>query len=636
MTAGTRAAVLGGGAAVVAVAIWLLWPAPQPVPEPQAPALSEPAADISSAPEAGPPVVAETTADALPGDEPAPAEADAAVQPPVVQREAPAQEAEVAEAPASGEGAAETAAGVPVADPVIDAAGGPDAPSAPVAAAEAETSAVAGSASEESSPAEAGEAEVSPEGNTLPDTSEPGTATAETGQSAAPAAALAPVAEPASPVAEAPAAEVSPQPAPQPEPEPRPEAQPEPEAEPQPQPEAEPATEPDPEAVTVPAPAPEPGIGAAEPETAALPGPPTFDVVRVEPDGSATIAGRAEAGSSVSVLLDGAEAALTAADRQGRFAVLLTIPPSPLPQMVTLLMVLQNGTAIASMESVVLAPMIVAAAEPVPELVAEPVAGSEPDSDSGTGTGAATLTGASAAAAPVAEPQAPAALLVAEDGVKILQPAGEDPAEALGNITIDTIAYAPDGAVLLSGRATAGFFVRLYLDNAEVQTVPVSADGGWATELPDIAPGRYILRADQIDAEGRVSSRFETPFQRETLLALAAAAARQPSVGASAPVQPAAAPAETASAAPAVSGTSESASGGPGQPPAAAPAEAPPAVPAAPVTVTVQPGFTLWGIAREAFGSGILYVQVYEANRSAIRDPDLIYPGQVFTLPGTP
>jgi nucleoid-associated protein YgaU len=57
------------------------------------------------------------------------------------------------------------------------------------------------------------------------------------------------------------------------------------------------------------------------------------------------------------------------------------------------------------------------------------------------------------------------------------------------------------------------------------------------------------------------------------------------------------------------------------------------AVVAAPVTITVQPGFTLWGIAKQNFGKGILYVQVYEANRDRIRDPDLIYPGQVFALP---
>jgi nucleoid-associated protein YgaU len=62
-----------------------------------------------------------------------------------------------------------------------------------------------------------------------------------------------------------------------------------------------------------------------------------------------------------------------------------------------------------------------------------------------------------------------------------------------------------------------------------------------------------------------------------------------------------------------------------------APAPAP--RPAAQV-ITVQPGFTLWGIAQDMMGQGEMYVQVYEANKDQIRDPDLIYPGQVFTLPG--
>ncbi|MGB3147711.1 MAG: LysM peptidoglycan-binding domain-containing protein, partial [Paracoccaceae bacterium] len=51
------------------------------------------------------------------------------------------------------------------------------------------------------------------------------------------------------------------------------------------------------------------------------------------------------------------------------------------------------------------------------------------------------------------------------------------------------------------------------------------------------------------------------------------------------------------------------------------------------VTVTVQPGFTLWAIARENYGDGLLYVRVFEANKDQIRDPDLIYPGQIFTVP---
>ena len=49
--------------------------------------------------------------------------------------------------------------------------------------------------------------------------------------------------------------------------------------------------------------------------------------------------------------------------------------------------------------------------------------------------------------------------------------------------------------------------------------------------------------------------------------------------------------------------------------------------------ITVQWGHTLWGIAQQHFGEGVAYVQIYEANRDQIRNPDLIYPGQIFTLP---
>ena len=54
----------------------------------------------------------------------------------------------------------------------------------------------------------------------------------------------------------------------------------------------------------------------------------------------------------------------------------------------------------------------------------------------------------------------------------------------------------------------------------------------------------------------------------------------------------------------------------------------------APVSlITVQPGNTLWGIAREKYGEGILYVRLFDANADRIRNPDLIYPGQIFSVP---
>src|SRR5690606_29984622 len=49
----------------------------------------------------------------------------------------------------------------------------------------------------------------------------------------------------------------------------------------------------------------------------------------------------------------------------------------------------------------------------------------------------------------------------------------------------------------------------------------------------------------------------------------------------------------------------------------------------------IRSGDNLWTIARRVYGEGIRYTQIFEANNDQIRDPDLIYPGQVFDLPET-
>ncbi len=56
----------------------------------------------------------------------------------------------------------------------------------------------------------------------------------------------------------------------------------------------------------------------------------------------------------------------------------------------------------------------------------------------------------------------------------------------------------------------------------------------------------------------------------------------------------------------------------------------------APGQVVVQPGQNLWRLARRAYGSGLRYTVIYQANRDQIRDEKLIYPGQVFTVPPEP
>lgn len=361
---------------------------------------------------------------------------------------------------------------------------------------------------------------------------------------------------------------------------------------------------------------------AARPAAEAGPVPPVIDTWRVTADGETVVSGSAEPGSKVDVLVDGVPVATGEATGSGEFAILFTLAPNPKPSLMWLVMTAPGAPAVASQEMVALGP----------------VAGPK---------GAAAGEGGQVASA--TEPAPPPALLLSGDGAVVLQdPAMPEPiAGPSASVMIDTISYTPDGEVQVGGRGAAGAALRIYLDNAEKLTLQVPESGFWVTALPDTAPGVYTLRVDQLDAGGTVTSRFETPFKRETLEALAAVAeadAPEPATQAMAALDRV--PDQSSLAAPATGAGPDGEPAAPpadaAAPPAAAAAPQAPAAPASdaaappvPVTVTVQPGFTLWGIAQDRYGTGVMYVQVFEANRDKIRDPDLIYPGQVFAVPAT-
>ncbi len=52
-----------------------------------------------------------------------------------------------------------------------------------------------------------------------------------------------------------------------------------------------------------------------------------------------------------------------------------------------------------------------------------------------------------------------------------------------------------------------------------------------------------------------------------------------------------------------------------------------------PTSYTVEKGDTLWAIAKKYYESGSQYTKIYQANADKIRNPNLIYPGQVLTIP---
>jgi len=55
--------------------------------------------------------------------------------------------------------------------------------------------------------------------------------------------------------------------------------------------------------------------------------------------------------------------------------------------------------------------------------------------------------------------------------------------------------------------------------------------------------------------------------------------------------------------------------------------------PAEGASYVVQRGNSLWLIARQIYGQGTRYTAIYSVNRDQIRDPNKIYPGQLFKMP---
>jgi nucleoid-associated protein YgaU len=146
---------------------------------------------------------------------------------------------------------------------------------------------------------------------------------------------------------------------------------------------------------------------------------------------------------------------------------------------------------------------------------------------------------------------------------------------ASGALVLDTVDYDDKGQVIIGGRGTGGATIQVYLDNDLIGATTVDGAGRWqVSPTAAVAPRLHTLRVDQIGADGKVVARVESPFLRAALVEL---------------------PADQA--------------------------------------FIVQPGNSLWRIARRSYGAGLRYTVIYEANRSQIRRPDLIYPGQVFTIP---
>ncbi len=328
---------------------------------------------------------------------------------------------------------------------------------------------------------------------------------------------------------------------------------------------------------------------------------PRFDLFRFDPaTGLLQVAGRSDAGTTVSILVDGAEIGQSQAGGAGQFYWEEPIGNAQQPRVLALI-ARSDDRMMPSDQQMIIAPMPVQTArapQTEPETGGAVALVEQPASGTGSKTPVPGSTEVTQTPA-----QTPAVIMADQDGVRLVQPPrrADVAPEVMSTVALDAISYSETGAVELAGRGAGSGFVRVYLDNTPITSSRIASDGNWRTALPDVDTGVYVLRVDEVTTEGTVVSRVETPFKREDQQVLAAVAT------ASAPQDP-----------PVPGGQNPAPENGSG---------------VAIRAVTVQPGSTLWAIARDSYGDGVQYLRVYEANRDRIRDPDLIYPGQVFSVP---
>jgi nucleoid-associated protein YgaU len=169
---------------------------------------------------------------------------------------------------------------------------------------------------------------------------------------------------------------------------------------------------------------------------------------------------------------------------------------------------------------------------------------------------------------------------------------------AATRVAIRSVEGDAAGGLVAKGSAGPNATVRLYLNGADVADAKTQADGSWSLTIKHgMTPGGYVMHADEINpGNSAVVASANAPFD-------------YPATAAPAPV-----PAEASVGRP------------------AAPASADIVVDRV-QTALVVPGHTLWALSQNYYGDPTRYPVIYEANRTQIHNPNLIYPGQVFVVP---
>lgn len=352
---------------------------------------------------------------------------------------------------------------------------------------------------------------------------------------------------------------------------------------------------------------------------------PSFGLLRVEPDGSTVIAGQTSPDAMIEILSGDEKIAETKAEVNGDFVAVLDDPLAPGDYEIVLRATRPDGEVAMSTETAIISVPEKGKEGELLALVEQP---GEPSRLINKPKPAETAT----ADAATGEPGATAA--EDETEVTTAEPRDEPGADAAGGEAVnpDDVrieAVEIDGeTVFVAGAAKPGAQVRVYANEILLGDTVAGPNGRFLVEVKkDLPVGDYIIRADVIaSGTAEVVARAAVPFTRDEGERVAAVATGEPKKNE-----------EVASA-----GNGEDALTAP-EPSAGLP-DTPPDLSDQPVTVTgqlrrtdssviIRRGDTLWHISRRIYGEGVRYTTIYLANQQQIKNPDMIWPGQIFTLP---
>lgn len=215
---------------------------------------------------------------------------------------------------------------------------------------------------------------------------------------------------------------------------------------------------------------------------------PSFDVVRINPQGDAVIAGRAKPNARVEIYDGDTKIGEVEADRRGEWVFVPEQPLAPGNRRLSLMVREKDGTATPGVADVVIV---------VPE----------------------RKDGAQALAMRVPKEGQPGSVEILQKPTDTSKPASApapaapDPGPALA---VDAVDYDSEGKLEIVGKAPPGSIVQLYINNEFVGRAQADERGQWSLRPANPAPaGNHTLRADQVEHDGKVTARLEVHFARQ-------------------------------------------------------------------------------------------------------------------------